>query len=162
MMHRLRSSRAGAVVPRLLDESGTTSPSLFREPGLANAVGDALVGRRFPNRPGWLAGTDYNPESYAHPHTVHWATGAALMVRRGVADTLAWDESYFLYSEEVDFFRGLRTMGETVWYEPAAVMTHAGAGSGTSPNLTLSWPSTVSGISANTTRRLTPRSSTVP
>ncbi|MEO5319474.1 WecB/TagA/CpsF family glycosyltransferase [Arthrobacter sp. CC3] len=135
MMHRLRSSRAGAVVPRLLDESGATSPSLYREPGIATAVGDALAGRRFQNRPGWLAGTDFNPESYAHPHTVHWATGAALMVRRGLADSLAWDESYFLYSEEVDFFRGLRTMGETIWYEPAAMMTHAGAGSGTSPKL---------------------------
>ena len=135
MMHRLRSSRAGAVIPRLLDESGATSPSIYREPSLANAVGDALMGRRFPDRPGWLAGTDYNPESYAHPHTVHWATGAALMVRRSLADSLAWDESYFLYSEEVDFFRGLRTMGETIWYEPAAVMTHAGAGSGTSPKL---------------------------
>jgi exopolysaccharide biosynthesis WecB/TagA/CpsF family protein len=135
MMHRLRSSRAGAVVPRLLDEDGETSRSLYREPSLANALGDALVGCRFPDRPGWLAGTDYNPESYAHPHTVHWATGAALMVRRSLADSLAWDESYFLYSEEVDYFRGLRTMGETVWYEPAAVMTHAGAGSGTSPEL---------------------------
>ena len=135
MMHRLRSSRAGAVVPRLLDERGATSPSLYREPGIANAVGDALVGRRFQNRPGWLAGTDYNPESYAHPHTVHWATGAALMVRRSLADSLAWDESYFLYSEEVDFFRGLRTMGETIWFEPAALMTHAGAGSGASPKL---------------------------
>jgi exopolysaccharide biosynthesis WecB/TagA/CpsF family protein len=135
MMHRLRSSRAGAVVPRLVDESGATSRSLYREPGIANAVGDALLGQRLPNRPAWLAGTDYNPESYAHPHTVQWATGAALMIRRSLADSLAWDESYFLYSEEVDFFRGLRTTGETIWYEPAAVMTHAGAGSGTSPKL---------------------------
>ena len=76
-----------------------------------------------------------NPESYAHPHTVQWATGAALMVRRSLADAVPWDESYFLYSEETDFFRGLRTMGETIWYEPAAVMTHAGGGSGTSPRL---------------------------
>ncbi|MGZ4663407.1 MAG: glycosyltransferase, partial [Arthrobacter sp.] len=72
---------------------------------------------------------------YAHPHTVEWATGAALMVRRGVADSLAWDESYFLYWEETDFFRSLRTMGETIWYEPSATMTHAGGGSGSSPRL---------------------------
>ena len=53
---------------------------------------------------GW-PGTDYAPESYAHPHPVDWATGAALMVRRSLADSLEWDETYFLYSEETDFFR---------------------------------------------------------
>jgi exopolysaccharide biosynthesis WecB/TagA/CpsF family protein len=135
MLYRLRASRAGAVVPALRNERGATSPSLFREPSILNAVGDALMGRRLANRPGWLAGTDFNPESYAHPHTVDWATGAALMVRRALADSLAWEESYFLYSEEVDFFRGLRTLGETIWYEPAAVMTHVGGGSGSSPRL---------------------------
>ncbi|MDP9980741.1 exopolysaccharide biosynthesis WecB/TagA/CpsF family protein [Pseudarthrobacter oxydans] len=135
MMHRLIASQAGAVVPRLLNERGVTSRSLYREPTVATAVGDALLGRRAPNRPGWLAGTDYAPESYAHPHPVDWATGAALMVRRPLADALAWDESYFLYSEETDFFRGLRTMGETVWYEPEAVMNHTGGASGNSPEL---------------------------
>jgi hypothetical protein len=57
------------------------------------------------------------------------------MVRRAVADALPWDESYFLYSEEVDFFRRLRMLGETVWYEPAATMTHVGGGSGAAPEL---------------------------
>ncbi|MEV7132763.1 WecB/TagA/CpsF family glycosyltransferase [Arthrobacter sp. NPDC093128] len=135
LLHRLNASRAGAVVPRLLSESGATSHSLYREPSIANALGDALLGRRAANRPGWLAGTDFNPESYAHPHTVQWATGAALMIRRSLADSLAWDESYFLYWEETDFFRSLRSAGETVWYEPAATMTHAGAGSGSSARL---------------------------
>jgi exopolysaccharide biosynthesis WecB/TagA/CpsF family protein len=135
MLHRLNASRAGAVVPRLLDDRGSLSPSLFREPSITNAVGDALFGRRAANRPGWLAGTDFNPESYAHAHTVQWATGAALMVRRDLADSLAWDESYFLYWEETDYFRSLRMIGETVWYEPAAAMTHRGGGSGSSAQL---------------------------
>jgi exopolysaccharide biosynthesis WecB/TagA/CpsF family protein len=135
MLHRLRASRAGAVVPRLLGPSGTTSPTLYREPSLLRALGDALFGRRTAGRPGWLATTDFHPESYAHAHPVDWATGAALMVRRSLADALEWDESYFLYSEETDFFRRLRLTGETVWYEPAAVMTHLGGGSGSSAQL---------------------------
>lgn len=135
MMHRLRSSHAGAVVPRLVDADGVTSPSLHREPSLPRAVGDAFLGRRMPNRPGWLASTDFNTESYAHAHPVQWASGAALMVQRSVADSVPWDESYFLYSEETDFFRRLRMLGETVWYEPAATMTHTGAGSGASAEL---------------------------
>lgn len=135
MLHRLRASQAGAVIPRLLDADGATSPTLHREPSLTRAVGDAFLGRRAGNRPGWLATTDFSTESYAHAHPVQWATGAALMVQRSLADSLPWDESYFLYSEETDFFRRLRMLDETVWYEPAATMTHEGGGSGASAEL---------------------------
>ena len=135
MMQRLSASQAGAVVPRLLNSSRETSCSLYREPTIFTALGDALLGRRVPDRPEWLSGTDFSPESYAHPHTVDWATGAAVMIRRPLADSLEWDESYFLYCEETDFFRGLRTMGETIWYDPAAVMSHKGGASGSSRHL---------------------------
>ncbi|PVZ57059.1 WecB/TagA/CpsF family glycosyltransferase [Arthrobacter sp. H-02-3] len=135
MMDRLQASRAGAVVPRLVDEEGGTRPTLHREPSITRAIGDAFLGRRVPDRPGWLATTDFNAESYAHAHPVQWATGAALMVHRALAEALPWDESYFLYSEETDFFRRMRMIGEPVWYEPAATMTHKGGGSGASAEL---------------------------
>ncbi|MCB5273166.1 N-acetylglucosaminyl-diphospho-decaprenol L-rhamnosyltransferase [Arthrobacter sp. SO5] len=135
MLRRLRGSHAGAVVPRLVDPRGVTSPTLHREPSITRALGDALLGRRAGNRPGWLATTDFSPESYDHPHPVQWATGAALMVQRSLMDSLTWDESYFLYSEETDFFRRLRMLDETVWYEPVATMTHVGGGSGASAEL---------------------------
>jgi exopolysaccharide biosynthesis WecB/TagA/CpsF family protein len=135
MLQRLRNSNAGAVVPRILAADGATSPTLHREPGISRALGDALAGRRASGRPGWLASTDFHPESYAHAHTVDWASGAALMVSRRLADFVAWDESFFLYSEETDFFRRLRICGGTVWYEPSAIVTHEGGGSGASPGL---------------------------
>jgi GT2 family glycosyltransferase len=135
LKHRLREAHAGVVVPLLLHQGATTLHSLHREPSISRALGDAMLGRRMPHRPGWLAGTDYDPESYAHAHTVEWATGAALMVRRSLADRLEWDETYFLYSEETDFFRRVRMLGSTIWYEPTAVMTHIGGGSGSSPQL---------------------------
>lgn len=135
MMDRLRASRAGAVVPRLVDADGATRPTLHREPSITRGIGDAFLGRRVPDRPGWLATTDFNADSYAHAHPVQWATGAALMVHRALADALPWDESYFLYSEETDFFRRMRMLGEPVWYEPAATMTHKGGGSGASAGL---------------------------
>ncbi|MGO4230583.1 WecB/TagA/CpsF family glycosyltransferase [Arthrobacter sp. YAF34] len=135
MMNRLQASRAGAVVPRLVDSQDATLPSLYREPSITRAIGDAFLGRRAPDRPGWLATTDFNAESYAHAHPVQWATGAALMVQRSLADALPWDESYFLYSEETDFFHRMRMLGQRVWYEPAAAMTHKGGGSGESAEL---------------------------
>ena len=51
MLHRMRSSNAGAVVPRILAADGATSPTLHREPGVSRALGDALLGRRSPAAP---------------------------------------------------------------------------------------------------------------
>ncbi len=136
MRERLAEPGVGAVVPRLVDADGSTCLSLRREPGLARALGDSLLGARLQRRPGWLAETDYDAESYLHAHPVDWATGAALLVSGEMADHVGdWDEQFFLYSEEVDFFRRLRSLGSSVWFEPRAAMHHVGGGSGGSEGL---------------------------
>jgi exopolysaccharide biosynthesis WecB/TagA/CpsF family protein len=136
LWRRLWQPGVGVAVPRILDDDGATSASLRFEPGLLRGIGDALLGRRLPGRPTWLTEMDYNEESYQHPHPVEWATGACLMIRRDVADQVgAWDERYFLYSEEIDYLQRVRTTGRSVWYEPTAQVRHSGGGSGTSPEL---------------------------
>ncbi|WP_207346602.1 WecB/TagA/CpsF family glycosyltransferase [Arthrobacter sunyaminii] len=136
MYRRLVRSGAGIVVPQLLESDGSVYPSLRREPTILNALGDAILGRRLPNRPWWLSGTDYDPESYRHPHRFQWATGAALLVRADLAEQLGdWDEQFFLYSEEVDYFRRARAAGAGLWFEPTARVTHWRGGSGVSPEL---------------------------
>lgn len=133
MLDRLSISGAGIVVPRLLKGDGTAYPSLRREPALGRALGDALLGERFRQRPPWASEIDYDPECYAHPHQVDWATGAALLIAAELDRHLgAWDEQFFLYSEETDYFRRARDCGATIWYEPEAVMTHHMGGSGSS------------------------------
>ena len=60
-----------------------------------------------------------------------WATGAVLAMSRDCFDALGgWDESYFLYSEEVDASLRARDAGLMTWYEPQAVATHLGGQSG--------------------------------
>ncbi len=126
--------RVGAVVPLMLDDEGAIYPSLCREPSLTTALGDALLGNRLPGRPGCLSQTVFHPGSYLAAHDVDWATGAALLIPSAVAAEVgAWDESYFLYSEETDFFRRIRATGRQVRFEPSAVVKHRGGGSGTSP-----------------------------
>ncbi|MBV1779212.1 WecB/TagA/CpsF family glycosyltransferase [Paeniglutamicibacter sp. ABSL32-1] len=133
MLERLVISGAGIVVPRLLQGDGKTYPSLRREPSLGRALGDALLGERLPQRPVWTSEMEFNPECYAHPHQVDWATGAALLIDAGLDRRLGvWDEQFFLYSEETDYFRRARESGATIWYEPEAVMTHHMGGSGAS------------------------------
>lgn len=128
---------AGAAVPLMLDAHGMTSPSLRREPTFLRALGEALLGDRWAGRPGRFAEVVRAPKAYARPSSVEWATGAALLVTAAAVRIVgAWDERFFLYSEEVDFCRRLRAAGAEIRFAPSAVVRHDGAGSGTGPELT--------------------------
>jgi exopolysaccharide biosynthesis WecB/TagA/CpsF family protein len=130
------AERTGAVVPLILDADGTTYPSLRREPSLTRALGDALLGGKIRARPGFSSEIDARPASYRHAHAVDWATGAALLIPAAVAREVGdWREDFFLYSEEIDYFRRIRETGRRVRFEPTAVVQHRGGGSGTSPEL---------------------------
>ncbi|MGW4247163.1 glycosyltransferase family 2 protein [Nocardia sp. NPDC004722] len=129
--------RIGAVVPLILDTAGHPHTSLSREPSVTRAFGDALLGSRaWLNRPAWLSEFDYDPASYARAHDVDWATGACLLVRGSLAAEFGeWNEEFFLYSEETEYFRRIRSRGYAVRFDPAAVVQHRLGGSGTSPAL---------------------------
>ncbi len=128
--------RIGAVVPLILDGDGVRYTSVRREPSLARAFGDAILGSRFQVRPGAFSELDYRAASYSSAHDVDWATGAAVLVPTEVARAVGdWNEEFFLYSEETDFFRRIRNSGKRVRFEPSAVVQHWRGGSGTSPEL---------------------------
>ena len=56
---------------------------------------------------------------------VDWLYGAALMARReAVEQTGPMDESFFMYSEELDWCRRFRETGWRVVYLPAAQIVH--------------------------------------
>ncbi|RWW98967.1 MULTISPECIES: WecB/TagA/CpsF family glycosyltransferase [Paenarthrobacter] len=136
LRRRMEACGAGVVVPVLLDDDGSVYPSLRREPALLRALGDAVCGSHFSGRPGWLSEMDYEPESYKHAHCVEWATGAALLIDAGTARVVgAWDEQFFLYSEETDYCHRVRGAGFSIWFEPTARMWHERGGSGTSAQL---------------------------
>ncbi|WP_260980487.1 glycosyltransferase [Microbacterium paludicola] len=137
MLSRLRSDAStGIVVPRILDEDGSTSWSLRREPGLLRAASDSLFGRMWQARPAALTEYIRDPARYESARVVDWATGAAMLIRRETADRVGpWDERFFLYSEETDYFRRSRAAGWRAVYEPDATVMHRGGGSGVSRDL---------------------------
>ncbi len=136
MLEALRSDRIGAVVPKMLDEDGSTYPSLRREPSIARAIGDAFLGGKVSRRPGFSSEIVTHSASYLQSHDVDWATGAAVMVPSTVVREVGdWDEQFFLYSEETDYFRRIRETGRLVHYEPSAVVRHRRGGSGSAPAL---------------------------
>lgn len=131
----LRHGDIGVVAPRIVHQDGAPYHSLRREPSLQTAWADALLGTRLG------AGIDKgecvcDSACYETPRVVDWASGAALMISAEVrARVGAWDETFFLYSEEVDFQRRARAAGYRVAYTPHAQVLHFGGDYQSNPRL---------------------------
>ncbi len=126
LQRRLHQPGTGIVVPKILHTDGSIALSLRREPSLATVWSESILGGGLATRigTGEIVG---DPRLYERGGSVEWATGAALMVsaeaRRRVGP---WDESFFLYSEEVDYMRRTREIGYSVDYVCEAQVTHIG------------------------------------
>jgi N-acetylglucosaminyl-diphospho-decaprenol L-rhamnosyltransferase len=126
----------GITVPRLVDQSGALHHSLRRDPTLLRAWGEAVLGGDRAARLPLFGERVVGRRAYAAAHDVDWATGAALLVSRACAETTgAWDESFFLYSEETDYAQRARRAGFRIRYVPEAVAVHAGGDAHVSPQL---------------------------
>ena len=136
MVAALDDPRVGIVAPMLLDADGRRYPSLRRDPTVARAIGDGLLGSRIGHRPGWLSEMVRDESPYGYQHAVDWATGAVLLIS-AVCDRAVggWDERFFLYSEETDYAARARAAGFRVEYLPTARARHRGGASGQSSTL---------------------------
>jgi GT2 family glycosyltransferase len=136
MFAALDDADVGIVVPMLLRADGGRHPSLRREPTLARALGEGLLGDHLGWRPGWLSEIVRSEADYRYRHPVDWATGAAMLVSVACDRVVGrWDERFFLYSEEVDYCVRARAGGFRVDYLPSARARHQGGGSGGSSAL---------------------------
>jgi N-acetylglucosaminyl-diphospho-decaprenol L-rhamnosyltransferase len=137
LFDQLRDPSVGAAVPLMRDEAGHVSPSLRREPTLPRALGDALLGARWPGRPAGLSEMVWDDAAYHQVGAVEWATGAVLLISAAADAAVGpWDdERFFLYSEETDYCRRLREAGWSIRYVPDAQVMHEGGGSETGAHL---------------------------
>jgi len=123
--------RAGACGPELLNPDGSHQSSRRRFPTLATALVESTTLQRFVPARHPLLRRYYAldlPDHRAAP--VDWVVGACLVVRRRAAEQVGLlDEGFFMYSEELDWCRRLRSAGWEVWYVPSARVVHHGGGS---------------------------------
>lgn len=119
---------AGVVGARLVYGDGRFQHSAFRFPGVAQLLFDLLsipdrlydtrLNGRYPRR-------YYRPEK--HPFAIDHPLGAAMLVRRDVADaTGGFDESYYMYCEEIDWCWRIRDAGWSIYAVPEAEIVHFG------------------------------------
>lgn len=70
-------------------------------------------------------GFDKKSEKYNKPSFVNFASGCCLcLTRRCINEIGLWNESYFLYEEDVDFSIRIINAGMKIYYNPEAILFH--------------------------------------
>ena len=128
---------AGGVGPKLVNRDGSLQYSIRRFPSLRNAAFETFfLHRAFPRFTSRFGEVVVDERAYASAHPVEWLSGAAMFVRREVIQEVGvLDESFFLFAEEVDWFKRMQDADIEVWYTPGAVAIHRDSDGGVNPEL---------------------------
>jgi N-acetylglucosaminyl-diphospho-decaprenol L-rhamnosyltransferase len=122
-----RHPRAALVAPRLLNPDGSLQRSVRGFPTLWRIATEYLYLRKLAPRSRafnafYGAGFDHASE-----REVEWVMGACMLVRRtAFEDVGPFDESYFLFSEEVDWMKRAADRAWSVVFTPEARCVHVG------------------------------------
>jgi GT2 family glycosyltransferase len=116
---------AGIVAPKLLNADGSLQQSCRRFPTPAAALfRHTLLGRLFP-RNRWAAEYVMAEWEHGEAREVDWVSGACLLVRRDLYETIGpLDEGFFWGSEDVDYCFRAHRAGRKVLYTPRPTITH--------------------------------------
>jgi N-acetylglucosaminyl-diphospho-decaprenol L-rhamnosyltransferase len=122
--------QVGIVGPRLLNVDGSLQPSCFPFPTPLNIALElsnlSSVTRFLPG----IRQLYLRSWSHDYPRAVPWVLGAALAIRRAAFEAVGgFDESFFMYSEEIDLCYRMRPAGWQTHFTPAGAITHTGGAS---------------------------------
>lgn len=115
--------QAGAAGARLLNADGSLQESCYPRPTLGREFWrlfhlDRLAARAIYPMQRW---------PLDRPREVDVLMGACLLVRRAVFDQIGlWEETYFMYSEEVDLCYRVQAAGWSLVWVPQAEVVHLG------------------------------------
>ncbi len=115
----------GVIGPQLRYGDGSLQSSRRRFPTrLTGFFESTWLGRLWPGNP-WARRYALDDWSAAVRQDVDWLVGAALLVRgEALAAVGGFDPAFFLYSEETDLCRRIKSAGWRVVYEPGAMVIH--------------------------------------
>jgi GT2 family glycosyltransferase len=115
--------KIAVAAPRIINEAGVTAVSYFNFPTVKDQFGSEAELDFLHRRSGWRV---LDLENQNAPVDAEWVSGAAFLLRMDAAATPPMDDGYFLYFEETDMMRALRSEGWGVLLNPEAVVTHVG------------------------------------
>jgi N-acetylglucosaminyl-diphospho-decaprenol L-rhamnosyltransferase len=118
--------------PRVLETSGEVYPSARELPALRTGIGHALFANTWVSNPWTRRYRGEDRVTSDRWRETGWLSGSFLLVRRKAFEAVGgFDESYFMYFEDVDLGARLSKAGWRNLYVPNAVVTHTGAHSTT-------------------------------
>ncbi len=119
LLAAIRADDVAAVGPLIVDQDGRVQSA----GGFISAWGSA--------------GHLLRPRTTEEPYDVEWLDGAAILVDTAkVLTEVLWDESYFLYWEDVDWSIRLRRRGYRCLVVPNTAITHLGSATVSRPQAT--------------------------
>lgn len=119
----------GVVVPQTRGSEGQLGFNQRRDPTLLRILASTLLGANRASRWPKLSEVVADHEDYMHTVDIDWGVGAVMLISRECLDLVGtWDESFFLYSEEIDYCQRVRRAGLLVRYTPSAIVHHEGGG----------------------------------
>lgn len=116
---------AGSLGPCLLNTDGSVYASARAIPSLRQGAGHALLGKVWPANP-WSRGYQHaQADTTTDRRPTGWLSGACLLLRRTAFEQVGgFDESYFMFFEDLDLGERLRDAGWLNLYVPRARVTH--------------------------------------
>jgi N-acetylglucosaminyl-diphospho-decaprenol L-rhamnosyltransferase len=121
----LETRPAWAMVgPRIFTDEGDVYPSVRAFPSFLDAAGHALLALFFPEN---RFTKRYNPGTPEGDGVVEagWISGSCFMARRDALEELGgFDESYFMYNEDMDLCWRAHQAGWGVGFTGAGAVTH--------------------------------------
>lgn len=126
MYYLIKQTNADIIGCQLLNEDKTIQPSGGYLPNLARIFLMMTFFDDLPFISNWfLSYQQTNKEFYKKEHTVDWVTGAFILVKKEVFDQVgSFDESFFMYAEEIEWFYRIKKRGLRVVYYPEAQVIH--------------------------------------
>jgi GT2 family glycosyltransferase len=109
---------AGAAAPRMTGADGTPFPNSQHDLSLGRLVAESV------GLPAAL-GVARPLEQHQRAHRTEYVIGSYLAARAGALDRIGWfDESIFLFGEDLDLCRRMRAAGWEVWFVPVGRVHH--------------------------------------
>jgi hypothetical protein len=116
------NAKAGIAGTRLLDEHGATVRSAHAFP---TPLGELESGASLGLLSRMMKSKVVSPPPRDVSHACDWVSGASMIIRRKVLEDIGvMDEGYFLYFEEVDYCRRVKSAGWEIWQVPDAAVVH--------------------------------------
>jgi GT2 family glycosyltransferase len=126
----------GLIGVRQITGRGNLDTTIRYFPNALRALGDAVSAERIPGRPRWLGERELDLSFYEREVACDWTSGSFMLARREAIESAGFlDERYFMYSDETDFCRRIKTASWEIRHLPDMTIIHHEGKAGVKPHI---------------------------